>query len=464
MITPAKLYQLYNANPLDTDKWNVFNWSLLKHGQDNLANYNNSAAVISGSLPSVKIDNINGEYIRSTQVYNEAPVYINKKQGLYVGGFGFGFRTDFSSLNPLEAQAVLNDTDFNYYIHRDGPYLLGKFNSDQSWAVIRLPQIFDGDNFVDIDDVDISLFSQEDVLSLIVISQLINKPPINLKNNNFKINEQSSGAINKTYENWENSLNPLSRNWMINRSNYSFVVNDNQKDISNSILPSIHFDSNSDTRIDEEDIDRKPIEIESSRAFDKIVYDEYISLKNSFSNNGELSSIILPPVLYTFSVIANEGDDDAINGTFTNLGYIDEIKVNSIKINGEFINNKDTKSIIYGGKYKIISIDLTTSSTTLNIKPHELKTRLDTRCRILVEWIANSLTDWCKSTAFLYPPKICLSDWDSVAGMFTSPTNIVDPIFGYGFSKYTKKYIFNSPLEALYYDRLYEFILNKDIK
>lgn len=458
-----------NNTPLsDIVKWNVFGWDIVENLNTDFAD--NCDAVGIGLSKSIKLANINGSYNIISEQYNDSPVYLNNKQTLFVTGPGYEFGVELNSLDQSERGEVLSlldNGDTTYTIYRDGPYLLGKFGPDNVWAIIRLPISVAPDRIISTTSIDTQSYSVEEINQSIVVHQVITKPNKNLKNN-YDRNSLYGSESSKTYRNWQNSVTPLSRDWTVNK----IKIKPSQCYYQHNFFEKAdsHFFVENSTIVDTnnpDEFDRKPIIIPRGVPFVDLVYAQFLALKNLFTNNNTITNPIFPPVLYTMSLRMTVGEStDYAQGVVENLGSTGDGKtILELYINGEFINNSNSKSIIYGGEYRVHSVDVLSQIddepiTTTTIQPDRFKTDLNYIVYNLVNWTKKEMTRWCRATAFLSEPPIFKNDWRQIALNFT--TDITDQSQVY-LSKYTNKIHFYSDLEAKFFDRLYDFIQIKGL-
>lgn len=448
------IYYPKKSNPVvlkNIDQWNVFDWDLVHYlDKDSINNcYLNNL----GLTKSVKLQNLNGKYSLMEQTYNSAPIYQNSEQQVLVTGPGYTLGKSLDTLDHDEVSDILNNN--TYSIYRDGPYFLGKFGPDNTWAIIKLPSLFDQNRFIDTSTIDFSSFSSLDIKDSIIIHQIIGKPPRRLKNETRSPFNSQLGS--RAYSNWKNNVDPLARDWTINKSKIPANKCNNQYNFIQ--LSNNHFS----TEISSKYKGTKKIfqpKIPSSVPFRDKVYNEFILLKNYFINHKFTDKIIFPPIMYSMPCYLTLGENnDYENGVIDNLGYtlLDNKMIIKLNINGKFIHNTSTIDILYAGQYSVSGISVTLengSEKTFLVR--EFKDSLHPITTNIIRWIENELSSWCKTTAFLYPPKVCTKDWLDLARS-VEINLLTDGLPKYQ-SKFSSKISFINMIESTYYDRLYEYM------
>lgn len=429
--------------------WNVTGWSLfsildknnnLFFGQDPLSDCSN---LMSGYSKSVKLD-INGKYILLGENYKNAPVYVSNKQNFLVVGPEYPFGVDISTINT-----DMLITNPEYEIVRDGPYLLGKFGKNGTWAIVKLPPA-SGNDYIDILTLNLSIFNNE-FDNLIIVNQIIDHPPASMKDYTEKTYRTDNSNLTNKKQSWINSVSPLSRPWTINK----FVAN-NIRCNRNSYAPTQpeaatkHFDT-SESSITTK-VTRHPSKIPSSKLFYEKVYDEYKALKKLLAD----IDIIHAPSLYDFNIHITNNNNINYDECLFPLGNTKGgEQITNLKINGRFLKTSNFKTLIYSGYYNINSIEIliedSSSYTTVTMND------IDSKTRYVIQYIQQSMTDWCRNTAFLYKPPVCSKDWITKVKDYNYIYSLSGSTYPQHLSKMSR-YGFYNDLDRNMYDRLYQLL------
>jgi len=480
IITPQSTNYLNNSDINSTEQWSVFGFSIAKFLNQNQIFEINCDDIFSGLASLVRLQNVNGKYSKSTLSYNNHPVYINSSQTALVVGPTYGIGTDIQTLSIFEQINISNNPN-DYEIYRDGPYLLGKFNSDGSWAIARFPDSYDGQNIVDIDTL-----SSENLLESLSTDKIIVLNQVNTDSEIIKLKEYRTGDndLPKKYEEWLNSSFPNSRNWQINPEfATSACIGEARPVYHNGYKALLHFSYNNDSITPENKITRYVPDIKSGVSINDVVDREY-SLLMSYLDTKFYDDLIklVPQKIVNFNPTITVIEDlDYDKGYLTEIGSILDNGIyeeaSLIQINGEFLNIGNVKSMIYGGKFTINSITNIISNTV--ITKDQYKTHLDNKFLQTIDWIEQNMTKWVRNFAFLIDPPLFKNEWLTTtkilspiktatsdvssgsissgsvsSGSFTDNPTGSDSIYA---SKHNNR-IFSTEQERDYYDALFDYI------
>lgn len=416
----------------------------------------------SGLSKIVKLKNINGKYLLSDQTYNDSPVFINSAQTLFFVGPNIDIGTELDSVDPFFFNSVVEDS--RYSIVRDGPYLLGKFGPNNTWAIIELPDASDNIQYVDVATINV-METVVNTIDNIILSQVNTKPPLILQD---YIKEENKK--NKKYLAWKNSVSPLSRPWAINKKVCKIIDCDPESGIEPANYRPEHiFSTSLSTITDTSNPDEyKPQSVSynaiTSTPFDERVYSEFVSLRSELLSS---YGVNVAPILTDFDFTMTLGEYQDWNvGIFTDLGSIridEELKtILKVDVKGSFTNISNIRSIIYGGKYIIdnIQIYISEDGEPVSINGKDLKRLVNPQLYSLLIHIRNILTAWCRKTAFLFGPPLLSQVWLSKALVFYLSADISAEFM---YSKLTSKYYFYNYIDMELYDRMYQFMRLKGI-
>ena len=451
IFKPGNIANFTLKNKSASDFWYVDSWDIHRYlpQTDNIPDVQgfdyDCWSVINGLKNTVNLKNINGKYLLSNFVYNNSPVYINNKENMRVIDSDFKNDQNLSDLTSNEIRQIIED---DILLYRDGPYLLGKFAPDGSWAIIEFPNANSQNQSQELFDLENNIWF--DVEKHIVVYQKGPQPPE--KYLNFK----TQTVKNTRYNSWVDAVSPLSRSWQINLK-YPTVLFCGQSD---QVEAKSHFSFWESTKPDTNKLakNRGVINIESSLPFAEKVYRQFIDLIEFIA--GDNSYFILPTVQKDFDIILTSSDiDDPDNCLFSDI----DLNIKSIFIHGEFQKTNSVRSIVGGAKYNIKNIRLVSNTDAEqvvlfdDIKYGLLSVATTERIR----WVQKNLTRWAKNSAFLVPPPVGKFFWEKYNIKyleFFSDFN-QDKVF---VSKFSKKYKFSTINQRDYYDRLYEFMLIGD--
>jgi hypothetical protein len=450
MITPKKLKFQLDLPKTQKDSWNVFGLNLLKKIKEETLFDNSGCLFISEGMSNyIKLPNINTKYYISNITYDNAPVYISRKQNIKIAGPKLGAGLQIEAFNPLEVQQIISDPDTLYTVFREGPYLLGKFSKNKNWAIIDLPD----------DDLFLENISEQYLLSLGDLSQRI------IIEQKYTKNSPESLIIRETrnIENWQDANSPISKSWTINKSKIRFYEceNDKKNYSSYDLNPSLHFSFDQDSKIDLEKIQRQEIKIASGIPFTNTVTEAYRSVISELEENYDVNNYggtPIPSVLYSFNPqLKLSSEPNFAKGEFLILGNVmmgednSPMPIDRITINGRFINTKSVKSIIYGSKFIIDSVDIFPQD--INLNSEQMKQYLDITASVLLKTISEYFTKWSRSGAFLVPPDLFSEYWALIMPKLVAQNTINTFV-----SMVDKKVMFNNIEARNFYDRLYKFM------